>query len=98
MQLPPEPPIDQKEGVVTVQIRSPTVKGQRRLEIQTCTVRDLFALATSLGVVSDMDDANSFQLVTRFPRRVFRLDEHAGQTLEQAGISAGQELFLVEQL
>ena len=94
--LPPEPPADQKEGVVSVQIRSSTAKGQRRLDVRTATVRDLFTLATSLGAG---DDATAFRLVTRFPRRVFSLDGHnADQTLEQAGILSGQELFMVEKL
>ena len=94
--LPPEPPADQKEGVVSVQIRSSTIKGQRRMDVRTATIRDLFALATALGAG---DDVTLFRLVTRFPRRVFQLDEkNSGQTLDQAGISAGQELFMVEQL
>lgn len=94
--LPPEPPTDQKEGVVSVQIRSSTAKGQRRLDVRAATLRDLFALAISLGAG---DDATAFRLVTRFPRKVFHLDgQNADQTLEQAGISSGQELFMVEKL
>ena len=82
---------------MSVQIRSSTIKGQRRMDVRTATIRDLFALATALGAG---DDVTLFRLVTRFPRRVFQLDEPnaASQTLDQAGISSGQELFMVEQL
>jgi hypothetical protein len=90
--LLPEPPMDVKEGIVTVQIRSGSgVRGQRRFDIATATIQNVFDFAASLGI------SGEFQLVTRFPRREFRkMDAHT--TLREAGIVAGQQLFLVEPL
>lgn len=106
--LLPEPPLEQHEGVVTVLIRAANgARGQRRFDIATATIQDLFAFATSLLMVAshENDDAvidGSFQLVTRFPRRVWNVTSDGAvsklDTLEQAGIAAGQELFLVEKL
>lgn len=101
--LVPEPPVEQRENVVTVQIRAPHGKGQRRFDVQTATVRDVFAFAASvLGVELFIPGgAANFQLVTRFPRRVFTLSDDGrggASTLHDAGIAAGQELFIVETL
>jgi hypothetical protein len=93
--LLPEPPTDQYEGVVTVQIRSNTGSGQRRFEIDKATLSDLFAFATSIL----QDAASPFQLVTRFPRRVFTLEGITkSRSLREMGIAAGQELFMVEKI
>ena len=86
--LRPEPPADQFESVCTVQIRSDQGTGRRRFDVNVATVRDLFSFASSLTEIK------SFQLVTRFPRRVLTLQD---ATLSAAGIHPGQELFLVEQ-
>lgn len=86
--LIPEPPTDQSEGVCTVQIRADKGAGRRRFDVNVATVGDLFAFASSLT------GQESFQLVTRFPRRVVTLIE--GAVLSEAGIQAGQELFMVE--
>lgn len=102
--LLPEPPADQREGVCSVQIRFSGGQGKRRFAVDTATVKDLFAFAASL-----MDGRNeeSFRLVTRFPRRELSVVgasfnnnsmDPSLQTLAEAGVSAGQELFLVENL
>jgi hypothetical protein len=109
--LLPEPPIDEKDGVCTVQIRYSGGNGKRRFSIDTAKVRDLFAFASSLM----NRDERSFQLVTRFPRQELSLIETnisdsdnnsnsssltgmAELTLNQAGLQQEQEMFMVEDL
>lgn len=90
--LLPEPPLDQTEGICTVQIRAQGgASSRRRFDVTTAKLQDLFAFAASLV---DVDD---FRLVTRFPRRVFVLTE-ASTTLADAGIGAGQEMFILERI
>lgn len=88
--LAPEPPIDQAEGVCTIQIRADGKTDKRRFDVGKATVKDLYDFASSL------DTAGAFQLVTRFPRRVIAIEE--GTTLEQAGLKQGQELLMLEKL
>lgn len=89
-----EPPETQKLDVCTVQIRSNDGgQGRRRFDIQQAKLEDLFAFASTIV----KDNSAPFQLVTRFPRRVFRLENSTPTaTLKTAGLSAGQELLLVE--
>lgn len=87
--LRPEPPASQTEGVCTVQLRADKGSGRRRFDVNVATVADLFAFASSLT------SEESFQLVTRFPRRVVTLEQ---KVLSEVGIQAGQELFMVEKL
>ena len=87
--LRPEPPADQVESICTVQIRSDQGTGRRRFDVNMATVRDLFSFASTVTKIK------SFQLVTRFPRRVLTVED---TILSTAGIQPGQELFLVEQL
>mmetsp|Transcript_19525 Transcript_19525/g.36589 ORF Transcript_19525/g.36589 Transcript_19525/m.36589 type:complete len:653 (-) Transcript_19525:238-2196(-) len=91
--LPPEPPADLREGVVTVQVRGDGVAGRRRFLCSSATMGDVFAFAASLFGESP---PASFRLVTRFPRRAFERAECSSQTMEEAGIQAGQEMFMVE--
>mmetsp|Transcript_25925 Transcript_25925/g.43213 ORF Transcript_25925/g.43213 Transcript_25925/m.43213 type:complete len:540 (-) Transcript_25925:49-1668(-) len=90
--LIPEPPTDQSDGICTVQIRADKGTGRRRFDVSMATVEDLFAFASSLTTLS------SFQLVTRFPRRVVTLHDGCQPVLSAAGIQPGQELFMVEQI
>jgi hypothetical protein len=108
--LIPEPPIDQKAGVCTVQIRYSGGNGKRRFAIETAQAKDLFAFAASLINQNEL----SFRLVTRFPRRELSLVDadhsddggssnsqlkvHANLTLNQAGLQPGQEMFIIEGL
>jgi hypothetical protein len=87
--LRPEPPAEQIESICTVQIRTDQSTGRRRFDVNVATVRDLFSFASSLTNIK------SFQLVTRFPRRVLTIQD---AILSVAGIQPGQELFLLEQL
>lgn len=90
--LLPEPPLDQTEGICTVQIRAQGgATGRRRFDVTMAKLQDLFAFAASLV---DVDD---FRLVTRFPRRVFVKTEESS-TLADAGICAGQEMFILERI
>jgi hypothetical protein len=96
-ELLPEPPADQSEGVCTVQIRANSAHGRRRFDIRMAALKDLFAFADTLVVTNNNGETTDFQLVTRFPRRVFhRRDESS--LLVDSGIQSGQELFLVEKL
>ena len=89
LMLLPEPPLDQTEGICTVQIKADGKTGRRRLNVKLASVGDLFDFAASIIQL----DPKCFRLVTRFPRRVLSLSD---QSLEEAGIAPGQELFLVE--
>ena len=91
--LLPEPPLGQMEGVCTVQLRGDGASGRRRFDVNTATLKDLFDYAATLS-----NDGSAFQLVTRFPRRVFRASESSSQTLADAGIAPGQEMFMLEKL
>jgi len=94
MDLKPEPPADQKEGICTVQIRCGGGKtGRRRFDVNVATMDDLFAFVAS--IMSDKRD--SFQLVTRFPRTVRALtDDNRRKSMKESGIQPGQEQFFVE--
>merc|ERR1712003_487256 len=105
--MKPEPPIEQKEHVCTVQLRGGNANGnggngRRRFDVTQATVGDLFAFAyhaLSKGQQSETattaSSSSSFSLVTRFPRRVLTTDM-SKSTLHDAGISQGQELFMIE--
>jgi len=92
--LLPEPPIDQQEGVCTIQIRYRGGNGKRRFAIATAQVKDLFVFAASLVTQNE----RTFRLVTRFPRREIGLDSNSELTLNQIGIQQGQEMFIMEGL
>eukprot|EP00525_Craspedostauros_australis_P002916 CAMPEP_0198119164 /NCGR_PEP_ID=MMETSP1442-20131203/24461_1 /TAXON_ID= /ORGANISM="Craspedostauros australis, Strain CCMP3328" /LENGTH=209 /DNA_ID=CAMNT_0043777575 /DNA_START=111 /DNA_END=740 /DNA_ORIENTATION=- len=88
-----EPPADQKQNVCTVQLRSSSGNARRRFDVQKATLQDLFNFAQ----VTTSQPAETIQLVTRFPRRVFALDaENQSSSLEQQNITQGQEMFMVE--
>ena len=91
--LLPEPPEDQNDGVCVIQIRHSGGHGKRRFDLRKATVKDLFDFAASL-----IGDERNFQLVTRFPRRIFLVNEHEFTTLVDSGIQQGQEMFMVELL
>lgn len=94
IELLPEPPIDQKTGVCTVQIRYSGGRGKRRFAIDTSQGKDLFAFAASLTNRNE----RTFRLVTRFPRRELSLADTAELTLQQAGLQQGQEMLMIEEL
>ena len=98
--LLPEPPIDQTEQIVLVQIRHSGGNGKRRFDVHVATVRDLFDFVATLLGGSNYDMAPAkFRLVTRFPRKVYSIEESPpSHTLTLAGIQAGQELFMVEMI
>mmetsp|Transcript_1089 Transcript_1089/g.1826 ORF Transcript_1089/g.1826 Transcript_1089/m.1826 type:complete len:695 (-) Transcript_1089:1574-3658(-) len=99
LDLLPEPPVEQKDNVCVIQIRGDGATGRRRFDITKTTIKDLFAFAAVSCNMNDVE-GKSFRLVTRFPRRVFSIEEDAvgggDQSLADAGIGQGQELFLVE--
>lgn len=95
--LLPEPPVNQTEGVCTVQIRGDGAASRRRFDVNTATMKDLFAFAASL--TNNNADMNAFRLVTRFPRRVFTLEEgSSAKSLADCDITAGQEMFMLERI
>jgi hypothetical protein len=90
--LLPEPPVDQKENICTIQIRGDGANGRRRFDIHQATTHDLFLFA---GTVVGQPN---FRLVSRFPRRIFHCEQVDSSTLARAGLSSGQELLMVERL
>ncbi len=87
-EVPPEPPADETNRIITIQFRFPNQRPsqQRRFDITTTTIRDLFTFVQLSRV----------QLVRRYPRRIFTpQDDHL--TLEQAGFQSGNELLIVEE-
>ena len=89
--LRPEPPVEQKENICTIQIRGDGATGRRRFDIHLATMNDLFDFASTIvSVPSD------FRLVARFPRRVFQRNNIGGATLASAGLQPGQESLMVE--
>ncbi|KAL3798155.1 hypothetical protein HJC23_005716 [Cyclotella cryptica] len=104
IELPPEPTDDESTGVCVVQIRGigSNSSGRRRFRVTTATMKDLFAFASHVGG-EGFDGVSAFCLVTRFPRKVYRLSSSGGKdcyqaddTLESAGIAEGQVLFMIE--
>jgi hypothetical protein len=90
--LLPEPPADVKQGVCTVHIQHSGGTGKRRFVVAEATMKDLFAFGDHL-----LGSGRSYRLVTRFPRKVWTLEEgNRGQSLADAGIPGGQERFMVE--
>jgi hypothetical protein len=55
------------------------------------TIQDLFNVAQTI------EPSGSFQLVTRFPRRVWTIDQ-AACSFESEKIGPGKEVFLIERL
>jgi len=94
--LKEEPPMGQKEGICTVQIRTPGGKlGRRRFDVNVHTMKDLFLFAESVIAQSP----STFRLVTRFPRKIYEMNDASDAvTLIAAGIPTGQESFMIEKL
>ena len=88
--LPDEPAPDSDRACL-IQVRADSSNGRRRFDTTSATIKDLFAFARTVTGVAQ------FQLVTRYPRRVLTLTDPA-QTLEAAGVTSKQELFMVERL
>ncbi len=94
--VPPEPGIEQKENVIAVQIRGDGGKQcRRRFDSSVSKMEDIFAFVLSEQIIES--GVNEFRLVTRFPRRVFTLQEHGNTILEKMDLSK-QELFLIEKV
>jgi len=89
-----EPPENQTEGVCTVQVRGNGFQAKRRFDVSAATVQDVFDFVATLAGREEM-----FRLVTRFPRRVFELNNSSKtQTMKEAGLQQGKELLLIEML
>lgn len=91
-QLPEEPPADaSKDLVAHIQFRNPDGKTiARRFWKARSTVKDLFDVAHTIEV-------GSFNLVTRFPRRVWTVED-SDATLESKNVGTGKEVILIERL
>ena len=101
VELPSEPPKDQKSNVCEVQVRGDGATGRRRFDITKASIKDLFVFASISCNMNDTE-GETFRLVTRFPRRVFSVEkgaqEDGDQKLVDAGIGEGREMFLIERL
>ncbi|CAJ1969220.1 unnamed protein product [Cylindrotheca closterium] len=94
--LLPEPPVDVKQGVCTVHIQHSQGTGKRRFFVAEATMKDIFAFGDYL-LASAGAQGRPYRLATRFPRKVWSLDnDNRDKSLTDAGIAAGQERFMVE--
>ena len=87
-----EPPVEQKENIITIQVRGGD-GGQhcrRRFDSSTSTMRDVFTF-----VVHEKMTEVDFILVSRFPRRVFHLEDTGEIPLGNMNFSS-QEMLLIE--
>lgn len=93
----PEEPIGQSDGVVVVQIRGSGKVGRRKFRLDN-KVKNLFDFAISEGLITRNDADNGyFKLVTRFPRRVFQLDNDEDESITLSELSlTKQEMFMIE--
>jgi len=107
--LPTEPPTEQTENVVMIQLRGDGGKmsPRRRFDTTTTSIKHLFGYALASQVVDDDSSSDSasmanmveeFHLVTRFPRRVFQLIDDGDTYLNEIDNLSKQELFLVERI
>jgi len=101
--LPNEPPIEQTENVVLIQLRGDGGKmsPRRRFDTTTTTIKHLFEFASATCIAGDTSSTGmeeEFRLVTRFPRRVFQLTADGDTHLSGIDNLSKQELFLVERI
>jgi len=84
-----EPPTDMKKDVCTIVVRGNGANGKRRFHVTSAKMRDVFLFAKTI-------ELGNFNLVTRFPRKVFVSSEMGSKTLAEVGLLEGQELLLIE--
>merc|ERR1712226_1499877 len=89
--LKPEPSMDQKENICTIQIRGDVSSGRRRFDVRLNSIEDLFAFAKTLT------SALNFNLVTRFPRRIISRDQ-SNRILADIIAEGSQEVLMIEKL
>jgi UBX domain len=105
MKLAPEPLMEEKNNVITIQFRwsshnrIPTGSPiQRRFDISTTTIRDLFTFVQQQSIhaaTTEINTSQQQQLVRRYPRRIFTNNDDS-LTLLEAGFQIGNELLIVE--
>lgn len=91
--LPPEPPEVKEDSALVIQVRGVGKAARRRFDV-SCTMKNVFDFAISAQLIGQ--EGIPFKLVTRFPRRVFRIgspDEEV--VLADLGLTK-QEMFMVE--
>lgn len=95
--LLPEPMKNQLDNVITIQFRFRDRKEQRRYDTQVATIQDVMDFVRIVfGDDESMANVNQqIQLVQRYPRRVYSLQDSA-LTLTNAGMVAGSEVLFVE--
>mmetsp|Transcript_22525 Transcript_22525/g.32965 ORF Transcript_22525/g.32965 Transcript_22525/m.32965 type:complete len:224 (-) Transcript_22525:334-1005(-) len=96
--LPPEPPKDQKEHVLVIQMRGSGKTCRRRFDTRTATMKHLFEFAIVEGLATEL---GGFRLVTQFPRRLFEyatLDDGDIKALRELGFTGGREMFILENI
>lgn len=88
-----EPPSSETTGVVLAKFKLPTGKALVRRFYHNAPLLDIFRFLWKEGSV---DRANSLQISTRFPLRMFTLhDAISGSSLTDCGLAVAQEQFLV---
>ena len=90
--LPPEPPAAAPEGIISCRFNLPDgAKAQRRFRL-TEPLQAMYNYVESCGA-GGLRPA-TYRLVMQYPRRVFA--PGSAQTLHEAGLSPGQNVFLLE--
>jgi hypothetical protein len=92
--LPHEPPSSTPEPVLTAMFQLPDGTRPRRRFLLSTPVDTVFDFVDSVGGGGVRPE--SYRLVTRFPRRV--LSKGSGLDLARAQVSAGQMVFVVEEV
>lgn len=93
LKLPDEAPADApSDDVAHIQLRNPEgISLLWRFWKSKATIQDLFDVAQTI------EASASFRLVTRFPRRVWTIDQ-ASCSFDSEKIGPGKELFLIERI
>ena len=89
--LPEEPAAGQR-GITSCMFQLPDGTRQARRVLPQTPLSTLFTFVDSCGAGGL--PLGSYQLVTRFPKRVF--DSDFSGTVAEAGVQPGQEMFMVQ--
>ena len=87
-----EEPAAGEQGSTTCMIQLPDGTRRTRRVLPHTPLQTLFTFVDSCGAGGL--PLGSYQLVTRFPRRVF--DGNTRSTIVEAGVQPGQEVFMVQ--
>lgn len=96
IELPPEPIGEDSNNVISCMVRKPDGNRCTRQFKKTDKMKYLFHFVENSSREQQFHPANSFRLVTRFPRKVFTMEESQDLTFIDSGLSNDQEAFMLE--